>query len=140
MTYEGQAAIRLEAAARRHTGPMPEPYPFDTREANGVFLVDWSPMFIRLARPQGPAHERPRSAMAFHHSLALAACQMVEYGFSQTEQRSVALSGGVFMNRILSAQVTRALEAKGATVLVHREIPPNDGGIAAGQVMACAVQ
>ena len=77
-------------------------------------------------------------AMAFHRSLALAATRMVDYGFSLSKKRAVALSGGVFMNRILHKQVTEALEALGARVLVHREIPPNDGGIAAGQIMACA--
>jgi hydrogenase maturation protein HypF len=77
-------------------------------------------------------------AMAFHHSLALAAGRMVDYGFALSKHRTVALSGGVFMNRILNAQVTTVLEAMGACVLAHHAIPPNDGGIAAGQVMACA--
>ncbi|NQU41135.1 MAG: carbamoyltransferase HypF [Lentisphaerae bacterium] len=138
VSYEGQAAIRLEAAAKRYGGPLSEAYPFNASEAEGMLQIDWAPMFVRCARPRGPAHETPGKAMAFHRSLALAACRMVEYGFSLSEQRTVALSGGVFMNQILTALVTEALESMGATVLLHREIPPNDGGIAAGQVMACA--
>ncbi|MBL7076364.1 MAG: carbamoyltransferase HypF [Kiritimatiellae bacterium] len=138
ITYEGQAAIRLEAVARTYSGPMPQSLPFDEREDEGVLQVDWSPAFIQCARKPIPRHETARMAMAFHHSLALAAGRMVAYGFSSSEKRTVALSGGVFMNRILNAQVTEVLETMGARVLVHQEIPPNDGGIAAGQVMACA--
>ncbi|MBT7701256.1 MAG: carbamoyltransferase HypF [Verrucomicrobia bacterium] len=138
VTYEGQAAIRLEAIAARHTGAMPHALPFDARETEGRLEIDWAPLFIASARPQRSDSPLPATAMAFHRSLALAAGRMVDYGFSVSEKRTVALSGGVFMNRILNVQVTEVLAAMGANVLVHQEIPPNDGGIAAGQVMACA--
>ncbi len=138
VTYEGQAAIRLEAVARTWSGPTPDPLPFDVEETDGLLQIDWSPTFIQCARKAIPRHETARMAMAFHHSLALAAGRMVKYAFSLSEKRTVALSGGVFVNRILNAEVTGTLGAMGANVLVHQEIPPNDGGIAAGQVMACA--
>jgi len=137
VTYEGQAAIRLEAVAETCSGEASEPLPFDTREENGLLLIDWSSAFIQIARKRIPQHEIAGMAMSFHHSLALAAGRMVEYAFSLSKKRTVALSGGVFMNRILNQGVTGTLEAMGAHVVVHQEIPPNDGGIAAGQVMAC---
>ncbi|MDP6470360.1 MAG: carbamoyltransferase HypF [Pseudomonadales bacterium] len=137
VTYEGQAAIRLEAVARPHSGDKLEPLPFEAEEIDGLLQIDWSPTFIQCARRAIPRHETARMAEAFHHSLALAAGRMVDYGFSLSEKRTVALSGGVFMNRILNREVTAILESMGAHVLVHQEIPPNDGGIAAGQVMAC---
>ncbi len=138
VTYEGQAAIRLEAVAHTYSGDTPEPLPFEAREQDGLLLIDWAPTFIQCARRAIPQYETAGTAMAFHHSLALAAGRMVEYAFSLSEKRTVALSGGVFMNRILNREVPETLEAMGANVLIHQEIPPNDGGIAAGQVMACA--
>ena len=117
---------------------MPEALPFEARETEGRLEIDWAPLFIAAARPTRNGVLLPATAMAFHRSLALAAGRMVDYGFSMSEKRIVALSGGVFMNRILNAQVTEVLDAMGADVRVHRDIPPNDGGIAAGQVMACA--
>ncbi len=138
VTYEGQAAIRLEVVAQTHEGETPASLPFDEREADGLLLIDWAPTFIQCARGVVPQHKTACLAMAFHRSLALAAGRMVEWGFSLSKTRTVALSGGVFMNRILNTQVTDVLGVMGADVLVHREIPPNDGGIAAGQVMACA--
>lgn len=138
ITYEGQAAIRLEAMARTWSGDRPEPLPYEAREVDGVLQIDWAPTFVQCARTPLSGSAIPRMAFAFHHSLALAAGRMVQHGFYLSGKRTVALSGGVFMNRILNAQVTEVLEAMGANVLVHRETPPNDGGIAAGQIMACA--
>ena len=60
---------------------------------------------------------------------------MVDYALSRTNLRTVALSGGVFMNRILGEQVTRRLKERGLTVRVHRQVPPNDGGISLGQAV-----
>jgi len=138
VTYEGQAAIRMEAVARAYSGDKLKPLPFEANEKDGLLLIDWAPAFIQIARKRIPQYEIAHTAMAFHHSLALAAERMVQYAFSLSEKRIVALSGGVFMNRILNREVTAILENMGAHVLTHQEIPPNDGGIAAGQVMACA--
>jgi len=138
ITYEGQAAIRLEALARTYLRATPDPLPFESSLTDGLLQIDWSPLFAQTAHDTVPDSERACVASAFHYSLALAARQMVEYAFSLSRKRSVALSGGVFMNRILTARVIETLSATGARVLAHHRIPPNDGGIAAGQILACA--
>jgi hydrogenase maturation protein HypF len=51
---------------------------------------------------------------------------------------TVALSGGVFLNALLTALCTRALEAAGFTVLRHRLVPPSDAGLALGQIVVGA--
>jgi hydrogenase maturation protein HypF len=49
--------------------------------------------------------------------------------------KQVVLSGGVFQNRYLTERAAAALEARGFTVHTHRQVPPNDGGIALGQAV-----
>ncbi|MFC9955661.1 carbamoyltransferase HypF, partial [Streptomyces prasinus] len=55
-----------------------------------------------------------------------------------TGLRTVALTGGVFSNTLLSTACARALRTDGFTVLRHREVPPNDGGLALGQMVVGA--
>jgi hydrogenase maturation protein HypF len=149
-TYEGQPAIRLEAAARGgRAGEFPE-IPFGTREVDGLLLIDWSPAFRMLsgqgrkgARPSG--RRRPggttavssaaHAAMGVHRVIARAATEMVRYGLGRTKRRVIALSGGVLMNRILNDLLVPELEAMGMTVLRHRQVPPGDGCIALGQAV-----
>ena len=138
VTYEGQAAIRLEALACQHLeGASLPDCPFNAAEREPWLEIDWAPLFQRLATDPLAADSQAAMAMAFNQSLALAAARMVEYGFSRSKHRVVALSGGVFMNRLLNRLVPEELEKLGTTVLVHHHIPPNDGGVAAGQVVAC---
>ena len=74
-------------------------------------------------------------ARGFHEAVAKAALRMAIYGADRTGLRTVALSGGVFMNRLLNALLIPMLKAHGFTALVHRNVPPNDGGIAFGQAV-----
>lgn len=142
VTYEGQPAIRLEAIAGTHrdTDGLPELH-YRTTERNGLFYVDWTPSFAAVAEnPQDIAGRQSAWAMAFHRAVASAATEMIEYGLSSTGGRYVGLSGGVFMNRILNELLAARLAEKGIEALVHRQIPPNDGGIAFGQAVIAGRQ
>jgi hydrogenase maturation protein HypF len=137
-TYEGQTAIRLEAAARRYTGGARLPaLPFRTVERDGMLWIDWSAAFVVLladpARPAGHAVEA--WALAAHEAVAEAALQMVAYGAGRTGLREIALTGGVFMNRILTERLSARLNAMGLKARLHRATPPNDGCIALGQAV-----
>ena len=135
VTYEGQSAIRLEAAARRSLRNAVPSLPFVQREEGGMLVIDWAEAFALLADDRLIAGRECDWAYGEHCSIADAALAMVKYGLEREGPCSVALSGGVFMNRILTDLVAQRLEAVGVSVLLHRRVPPNDGCIALGQAV-----
>ncbi|HET9300403.1 MAG TPA: carbamoyltransferase HypF [Candidatus Polarisedimenticolaceae bacterium] len=127
--YEGQAAMEVEAAA----GSLPAdgyPMPLIGDE------LDWSLAIEALVRDVRRGRGTAEMAARFHEGLAdgiLAVAQAVGVG-------RVALSGGCFQNkRLLEATVAR-LTAAGFTMVLHRRVPPGDGGVALGQVAVAAAQ
>jgi len=129
-TFEGQAAMLLEFAAARHTGPVAALPFFLEQASSGVVSVDWRPMLEAIL--QRRSHESVASlAAAFHGALAAAIVAIAD----TVGVDSVALSGGCFQNARLLERSTQLLRAAGHTVLSHRHLPPNDGGLAAGQAL-----
>jgi hydrogenase maturation protein HypF len=126
-TYEGQAAIELERYASLNgkvlpynlkTGPMVE--------------VDLRPAFQAMVSALGNGAGVGELASAFHSTIAAATVTVVRYIAKSTGIKKVALSGGVFQNAVLSRQVVPELR-KYYDVLLNRQVPPNDGGLALGQ-------
>ena len=86
---------------------------------------------------------RPVIAARFHRGLAAAIVRMVERvtrDAPDTGIGTVALSGGVFQNRVLLEQVQTRLQTMGFGVLTHRQLPAGDGGLALGQAVIAAAQ
>ncbi|MBX3221771.1 MAG: carbamoyltransferase HypF [Labilithrix sp.] len=137
-SFEGQAAMELEALvcpdALAHEDEELA-YPFAVPRLRGSNLPYIEPLAmwravlgdLLLGTPPGVIAAR------FHRGFARALVRLTEVAAGGTGIRRVALTGGVFQNAILSAEVRRRLEEAGYEVLVHREVPPNDGGIALGQ-------
>ena len=132
---EGQPAILLEGAARDWSGSDSPVLPFDIRKENGLLLIDWAPTFRKLSDLAEVRQNPFQWAMAFHAAVARAAEVMIDYGLSKAPGRRVGLSGGVFLNQILTERLSRQWECAGVTVLRHRVTPPGDGCIALGQVV-----
>jgi len=138
LTYEGQPAIRLEAAARQcHRSTVPE-IPWAGAESDGLFRVDWSPAFRLLADRKTAALHPAAWALAAHHAIARAALEMILYAARLAAAPCVALSGGVFMNRILCGLLDPMLAGRGIRPLFHSRTPPGDGCIALGQAVIAA--
>jgi hydrogenase maturation protein HypF len=125
MNYEGQAAMQLEALAARHGGVVLEE---GLWRLDGVEL-DLLPLVARLAdEPDAMA-----GAALFHSTLAAALADWVALAARRQQLTTVALGGGCLLNRLLAAQLTALLRARGLAVLTAVQAPPNDGGIALGQ-------
>ena len=127
-TYEGQAAIRLEQAA----GPDGRRYPVEMTEGAPA-LIETGPL-VRAAAADVQAGRDPAVVSgAFHRWVADAVLAASRSARDLTSLSAVALSGGVFQNRRLVELLVPDLEQSGFEVLRHRQVPPNDGGIALGQ-------
>ncbi|MGF1429023.1 carbamoyltransferase HypF [Kitasatospora sp. LaBMicrA B282] len=135
--YEAQAAIELEAAAVAH-GPAAEGYPLAHRLVDGVHQADPAPLLAAVLADLGAAAPVGLIAARFHAAVAALVRHWCHAARAETGLRVVALSGGVFANAVLSAACARELAADGFTVLRHRRVPPNDGGLALGQLMVAA--
>ena len=134
ISYEGQAPIALEGIANLAEKRDMEPFPFKTIEKDGLWQIDWSSMFRELTA-KFSENDIPETAYAFHKTVAKAAVNMVEIARSDHKTDDIVLSGGVFMNKILTDLVADELESKGLNVFIPRAVPPNDGGIAFGQAV-----
>ena len=134
--YEGQAAIELEvqAALAEFTEPT-ELYPFgDTTPA----ILDVNPMIRAIVYDIQQGVPTAQIAGRFHRSLAeLLARACLRVG-EQTGLNVVALSGGVFQNRLLLEQLLQRLEEMAFQVYINQRVPPNDGGLSLGQIAIAA--
>jgi hydrogenase maturation protein HypF len=131
--FEGDAAMAVEFVAE--AGDAAEGYPFALNAAPFSppgLLVDWEPMIRALLDDVRQGRPAADSAAKFHRTLAEAALAVAQ----RVGMERVALSGGVFQNRLLTEMTVARLEAAGFTVYRHRRIPPNDGGLALGQLGA----
>ena len=134
VSYEGQAAIELEALAERATGQSPYPFSIVKGEA-GALQLDLRAMVASIAEKALDGTDPCVIARAFHDTLAAAVAEVCELIRAASGTERVVLSGGVFQNRLLSEGVHSSLSRRGFRVLSQRLVPPNDGGIALGQAV-----
>lgn len=129
--YEGEAAMRLEAAVDHATLAGVERYPFELEEGEPM-QVDWRPM-LRAMDEERRAEEEPGVIAArFHRTLAA----MLVAVARRACLPQVVLSGGCFQNAILLELAVQQLHAAGFEVYRPRRLPPNDGALAVGQLYA----
>ncbi len=133
VSYEGQAAIELEALAEEGGEAGAYPYFLVTTESGTV--VDVRPMLRAIVEDLPHGEQKSAIARRFHATLARAAADVCGKVREAQGVDRVVLSGGAFQNRLLSEELAGLLEAKGFQVFVHRLVPPNDGGIALGQAV-----
>jgi hydrogenase maturation protein HypF len=147
--HEGQAAMemeaRVEADALLHENET-SAYPFSISRLQDSDLPYVEPLAMWQALLGDLVLHTPIPVMAarFHKGLANVVCSMVKKCSQSPEgtikSKTVVLSGGVFQNKILFELVKPKLEREGYTVLSHRQVPMNDGGLALGQATIAAAR
>ena len=134
--YEAQAAIELEMLAPDEVGEsVPEPYPFSIENENGVGVVKLGSLMQALVSDVKNQVPVDIISLKFHNTIAQIIAKMCKLIAKETGINKVALSGGVLQNRLLLKLATGALQGEGFSVLTHRLVPCNDGGISLGQAV-----
>ena len=150
-TFEGEASMALEFAAEKVHERMKEllpgtdgkdldyrqdlVYKIDNDDENNRIILNTSELVKLLMDRKLHGENSDILAWIFHRGLADQICEAVRDSSETTGVRKVALSGGVFQNRLLLEMVEEVLTKMGFTVLRHHLVPPNDGGIALGQAV-----
>ncbi|MBK1636471.1 carbamoyltransferase HypF [Rhodovulum adriaticum] len=131
-SFEGEAAMRLEALAEQALGETGYGFAVTQRE------LDPAPVFRAILADLDDGTAPARIAARFHAGLAQTFADAARKLVERREARAVALSGGCFQNALLLEQVTAALGD--IPVLTHRLTPANDGGLALGQALVAAAR
>ncbi|UTF48715.1 carbamoyltransferase HypF [Desulfomicrobium sp. ZS1] len=130
ISYEGQAAIRLEAIQDKDEKGV---YTCPVIEYEGIVELDTLELFAQVHAEWLGGECPAKISRRFHLGLIDGLARLCVLLAEKYSCRTVALSGGVMQNLTLAAGLPRALDAHGLTVLTHRELPPNDACISLGQ-------
>jgi len=134
--YEAQAAMELEMLAPDEVGKLDaDLYPFSIVEEQECKVVKLGELISAIAEEVKRRAPVPIISARFHKTMSQIIVQMCQLIAQDTSIKQVALSGGVFQNRLLSKLTIEALQEKGFQVLTHRLVPCNDGGISLGQAV-----
>ncbi|MBW2061439.1 MAG: carbamoyltransferase HypF [Deltaproteobacteria bacterium] len=133
--YEAQASIELEMVASEEIARS-ERYLFEINERNGLMVVRLRELFKGILSDLAQGLSQAEISARFHNTMAWMVVEMCQILAQRAGVNQVALSGGVFQNRLFSMLTRRYLEEAGLTVFTHQEVPCNDGGVSLGQAVA----
>lgn len=125
-SYEAQTAMALEFLA----APGAEPFSTDVLLTNTPWQIDWAPWLEEIHRHAENGISREHLARRFFESMIAAAAEIA----IRSGETRIVLSGGCFQNRILLEGLVKRLREAGLQPFWHQRIPPNDGGVALGQI------
>ena len=147
VSFEGQAAMAVEwiadkdlldsypvivatpSAERELFTPAPE-------DRDEILEIDWQPMVEAMVEDSRRGVDVGIIAARFHNALVEAILAVAK----AVGEPKVALTGGCFQNRLLTERASQRLREAGFDVLLHRQVPPNDGGISLGQIAVAAAR
>lgn len=132
--FEGQAAMAMEHVADGIANGGVYPYEIAPRPGDLCLQIDWAPMIRAILAESGvtPALISGK----FHNTLAHIVVDIAR----RVGEPRVLLTGGCYQNALLLERTARLLRAEGFQPVWHQRIPPNDGGIALGQLYACILE
>jgi hydrogenase maturation protein HypF len=144
ISFEGEAGIALETLASTVADPAEaKPYSFDLMDASEQgqpLRLSCRRMFREIMHDLQRQAPPALIAANFHQTVAEAALEICQLARARTGVNLVGLSGGVFQNVLLSNRLRSQLIQNDFQVLSHQRVPPNDGGLALGQVAIAQYQ
>ena len=126
--FEGEAAMLVEFTAMQSDHKLVYPYHLEQE------IVDWRPMLLAILNERTRKKDKSWIARKFHNTLATIIVAVARL----QGQREVLLTGGCFQNKLLLETTVSELRQAGFEPYWHHRVPPNDGGLAAGQAMAAS--
>jgi hydrogenase maturation protein HypF len=136
--YEGQAAIELEwissQVAPDGTYPFELVERVDASSEESTLVLDMRPMIVQVSAEARRGAPAALIGRRFHSTIVELIAQVCDRLRSASGLDAVVLSGGVFMNALLTVEVLECLRARSFRVYRHQFVPPNDGGICLGQL------
>lgn len=142
-TYEGQAAIEMEALVNPeilNNSKKEQNYPFKIDILDNIYCIDSSSMWQALLNDLQQHISQATVAAKFHNGLANVIVETGNRICKKNDIHHVVLTGGVFQNSILLEQVTKRFQALNINVLTHSLVPCNDGGLSLGQAVIAAAR
>ncbi len=139
ISYEGQAAIEMEALLASASVNHADAYPFDLLTNDGVTQIDPSPLWRALFADLSNNTPQVIMSARFHYGLANSLVSLAKQFIKHHQISQVVLTGGVFQNKTLFETVLQGLQ-NNVEVLTHRQVPANDGGLSLGQAAIAAAQ
>jgi hydrogenase maturation protein HypF len=130
--YEAQAAIELEGQSRG-VDCGASVYVFDVDRSGQTALIDPTPVVRAVVHDQREGVPAAVIGARFHSAVADLIVDLARQ--ERDASQTIALSGGVFQNALLLELASKRLQANGFDLITHRFVPPNDGGIALGQLL-----
>lgn len=137
--YDGQSAIELENAAAQYvweTGHEPTPLPYTLEESETGLVADLSPALRALCEEKAKGTPKEELSYRFHLTVCALTLAMFLALRNKTGVNIIALSGGVFQNRLLMELLVPRLEQEGFSVYLNEAYPAGDGCIPLGQAYA----
>ena len=139
-TYEGQAAMELQAEAERAQRLNLKGYNYKMERNKDIYIIEPELIIRGIVKDLENEVSKTSVALKFHYTIAQiieSVCQEIR---EKTEINKVCLSGGVFQNGLLTELTGRGLEKGGFKLYLQRKVPANDGGICLGQAVIANFQ
>jgi len=138
VSYEGQAAVELEWLATSTSRDGAYPFELASGASTGPLVIDTRPLITVVALEANRGVAAPVIARRFHTTLVEVVARVCGSLRDSSGLNAVVLSGGVFLNALLTCEVCSRLQQAEFRVYRHRLVPPSDGGLSLGQLAIAA--